>query len=188
MPDRKTRNPNSPQDDFAQWSAFTERSKSIDAYTDVLKEADKQSVTQVANFTKRIENVFQGTLTVYTIALGAVGIVFVISVLFVLIESTTNSQKSLGTFGIPFSLIIMLILVYRTPLKSARQITAEVIKMQVIYLGYIRQLNQIDMGFKQTFIKSEKLTAKQFQEIFTNTQQIIDNTLDDINLLLEELR
>jgi hypothetical protein len=187
MPGRKTRNPRSPQDDFAQWSALTERSKSIENYTEVLKEADKHSIAQVANFTKRIENAYQGTLTVYRVALGAVGIVFVISILLVLIESTSNSQKSLGTIGIPVSLVILLVLVYRTPLKSARQITGDVIKMQVIYLGYLRQFNQIDMGFKQAFINSEITTPEQFQETFTQTQQILENALDDINLLLEEL-
>jgi hypothetical protein len=187
MPGRRTRNTRPTKDDFAQWSAFAARSKSIENYTDVLKDADKQSISQVANFTKRVENAYLGTLTVYRIALGAAGIVFIISILLILIESTTNAQKSLGTFGIPVSLVVLLILVYRTPLKSARQITGEVIKMQVIYLGYLRQFNQIDIGFKQAFINSDLTTPEQFQETFTQTQQILENAIDDINLLLEEL-
>lgn len=187
MPRTRTSNPPPSQDDFINWSTFSERSKSIDAYSDILKEADKQSIIQVANFTRRVENFYQGTLVGYRVALAAVGIVFIISILFILIESTSDLQKSLGIFGIPLSLIIFVILVYRTPLKSARQVMAEVIKMQVIYLGYLRQLNQIDMGFKQAFITSQRLTPKQFQETFTQTQQLLDNALDDINLLLEEL-
>lgn len=188
MPGRRTVNSRPHKDDFAQWSAFSERSKYIETYTDVIKDADKQSIAQVAKFTNRVENFYQDTLNVYRVALVAVGIVFILSITLVLIESANGLQQTLGTFGIPVSLVILVVLVYRTPVKSARQITGEVIKMQVVYLGYLRQLNQIDIGFKQAFITSERLTPEQFQEIFTQTQQALDNALDDINLLLDELR
>lgn len=187
MPGRRNANSRPQKDDFTQWSAFSERSKYVETYTDVIREADKQSITQVANFTNRVENFYQGTLNVYRVALTAVGIVFFLSIALVLIESSNELQQTLGTFGIPVSLVILVILVYRTPVKSARQITGEVIKMQVIYLGYLRQLNQIDIGFKQAFITSDKLTSEEFQQIFTQTQQTLDHALDDINLLLEEL-
>lgn len=187
MPGRRTGSSHPSKDDFAYWSALTERSKYIDTYTDVLKEADQRSISQVANFAKRIENFYQGILAGYIVAIIAIVSIFVISSILVLVESASDFQRTLGTFGLPTSLILLLILIYRTPLKSARQIVGEIIKMQVIYLGYLRQVNQIDIGFKQTLTTIEKMTPDQFQETFNQTQNIIDHALDDINILLEEL-
>lgn len=174
-------------DDFTRWSAYAERSKFVSTYTDLLKDADQRSINQVENFTKRIGNIYEGTLFGFGVAIIAVGIIFVISLVLVLSDSATTFQRNFGVAGLPLSLIFLLILIYRTPLKAARQVVGEVLKMQVIYLGYLRQINQIDIGFKQTFISTEKITPKKFQDTLNQTQQIIDNAIEDINLLLEEL-
>ena len=187
MPRKRTGTPHSKQEDFAYWSAYTERSKSIAVYTDILKEADQHSIAQVANFTKRVENFYLGILIGFIAALTIVILAFIISTMLVLSESTNDFQRAVGTVGLPISLIILLLLLYKAPLKSARQIIGEIIKMQIIYLGYLRQVNQIDIGFKQTFVATQKTTPKQFQDTFTQTQKIIESALDEINLLLEDL-
>lgn len=188
MSTQKSESPvGSPQDDFLRWTSLNERTKAIANYADILKQADLQSVTQVENFTEQIQKIYKGTLAVYIVTLSAVGIVFIISIIFLFTQTSDNFQKIVGTIGLPVCLIILLLLVYRTPLKSARQIVGEIIRMQVIYLGYLRQVNQIDIGFKQSFLSVEKLSPKQMQETFAQTQQIIDKAMDDINLLLEDL-
>ena len=189
MPARKTptTSTQSTPDDFLRWSAHSQRTKSVANYTKIMREADQNSVVQVENLASQIEKSFRTAQVIHTITIVILGILFIISLGLVLYPNTGDFQRTVGVFSLPSSILTILILIYRSPLRSARQVMGEAIKMQVIYLSYLRQVNQVDMGFKQSFINTDNFTSKQLQEAFAQTQGIIDKAMDDVNLLIEDL-
>ncbi len=187
MPKKEPQNPTHQQDDFIRWSAYSERSKAVSDYTEILKDADKRSVIQVEKFSKSVQSIYLFILGTYSITTFTVLVVFGVFLSFLLASTENNEKIPLSIIGIFISLFILLILVYRNPMKSARQVIGEFIKMQIIYLGYLRQVNQIDMGFKQTYLTTKRVKPQQLKKTFSQTQHVIENAIDDINLLLEEL-
>jgi uncharacterized integral membrane protein len=187
MGNRKGSARDSKSDEFTRWSAYVERSKAIDNYTSVLRGADQDSITQLSLFTKQIQKLYRGTMMFHIAVLVAVAVIFGLSIFFVLSQKTVSVQFIIGSIGLPVSLITLLVMAYKTPLRSAREIVGEVIKMQVIFLGYIRQMNQSDIGFKQSVVSMDKAKAEEFQKAFEDTRKILEKSLDDINLLLDDL-
>jgi hypothetical protein len=179
--------PKSSQDDFLRWSAQTQRTKSVANYTKIMREADQQSVVQVQNLASQIEKSLKTAQIVHTLTICGLGLLLIISLGLVLLPGITDFQRMLGIFIMPVSMFIILVLIYRSPLRSARHLMGETIKMQVVYLSYLRQINQVDMSFKQNFVNTDKFTAKQMQETFSKTQEIIDKAMDDVNLLLDDI-
>ena len=72
-------------------------------------------------------------------------------------------------------------------MKNSQKLTADVIKMQIIYLGFIRQINQIDIMYQQTLLAHHELPPEQLEAAISKIQEIIERALDDINVVVEEL-
>ncbi len=190
MPASKPTNTNphsAPSEDFLKWSSHAQRNESIAAYTTVMKMADEASVLQVKSLTNQVEKAFIITQFIYKSILFILGVSFIISGILAFWPGIGNFQKTVGAIGLPTILVTLLLLLYHNPLHNVRKAMGDIVKMQVIYLSYLRQVNQVDIGFKQNFFTNDKVTAKQYQETFNQMHGIIDKALDDINLLMDDV-
>ncbi|MEJ5226014.1 MAG: hypothetical protein WHV44_16260 [Anaerolineales bacterium] len=152
-----------------------------------MKMADEASVAQVRSLAERVEEAFTEAQSIYKTALWGLAVGFFVSGLLALWPGVGVSQRAIGVTGLPVTLVIFLLLIYRNPLQNARKAMADVIKMQAIYLTYLRRLNQLDLGFKRAYLSNEKFSPALFEKTSEKMQEVIDKTLDDINLLMEEL-
>lgn len=183
---RRETQPDAPED-FMRWASHAQRGEAVSTYTTTMKMADEASIAQIRGLAERVEEAFTGAQTIHKTALWGLAISFVVSGLLALWPGVGDFQRTVGVIGLPVTLVIFLLLIYRNPLQNSRKAMADVIKMQAIYLSYLRRLNQLDLGFKQAYLSNEKFSPALFEKTSEKMQEVIDKTLDDINLLMEEL-
>lgn len=174
-------------EEFMRWMDQLQRSEAVKTYTDTIEMADAASIAQVKSLTEQIEKSFNTAQSVHKISLVVLLLIFVISCMLALWPGVGDFQRMVGVIGMPVILIMLLVLVYRSPLHSARKSMADVVKIQTIYLSYLRRINQLDMGFKQSYLSTEEFSSGLFEKTSEKMQEIIDKALDDINLLMEDL-
>ena len=59
------------------------------------------------------------------------------------------------------------------------------IKVNVVFLGYIRQINQIDATFKQLFLDAPGFSIGQMKDTVAEIESSVDNTLSKVQMYLE---
>src|SRR6185295_9722753 len=87
-------------------------------------------------------------------------------------------QRWVGAAGGTGALATLLLLFYRNPLQNIRASVSSLMEVDVIFRGYIRQLNQIDATFKHMFLGGNSFGTSQMKETVEQIQSTVKSTLD----------
>ena len=79
-------------------------------------------------------------------------IVLGVSIYVALAQDFSDFERYIGIGGAAGSLGTLLYLFYRDPLKNIRESVTNLVTVNVVFSGYVRQINQIDATFKQLFL------------------------------------
>ena len=74
-------------------------------------------------------------------------------------------------------LAVLLNLYFNNPRQNAREDLAVLVNVNVLFLGYLRQLNQIDATFKYSYIEGHDFGVKEMQSTVHGIQRAVDRTL-----------
>jgi hypothetical protein len=133
-----------------------------------------------------VRNTFEGTIIQakrnFYFALGVnilvviTGIVLIgIAIKFVLQNPNSFAEwiipGAAGVFG------IILNMYFNDPRKNAREDLATLMNVNVIFLGYLRQLNEIDATFKHAYLERQDFGTDQMNETVTQICKTINQTL-----------
>jgi hypothetical protein len=133
-----------------------------------------------------VKNTFEGTIHQARInfyfALGVnilvviTGIALVVIAVGQILQDPNTLQKWLvpGGAGV-FSLIINMY--FNDPRKNAREDLTTLINVNVIFLGFLRQLNEIDATFKHCYLESQNFGTDQMDITVTQIHTAMDRTL-----------
>jgi hypothetical protein len=159
----------------------------MDYYTEKLKIADENIMNRFQNTTRRFDMVFWLDVISSILIIGISLVLMTYSLRYILNSDNTDpTNKILGSGGILVSFGILVVILSRNPLKQIRATVADLVKMNVIFMGYVRQINQIDMTFKVLFedngadLASMEKTVRQIRET-------VEQTIDNVSRALEEL-
>lgn len=163
-----------------------QRSEVLRAYNDLLSKADEP-----------IQELFKETMhqarqsfwisQVMSIIVFVVGIGAIITGLWV--AFTRGSSSVEFVFGAGTSIVgaiaVLLDLMVRDPHKRVQEATSILLRIKVIFLGYLRQIHQIDATFKHEFIEGGKefgqkdveQTTKLINAVMKNTMTTISQNL-----------
>jgi HEAT repeat protein len=73
---------------------------------------------------------------------------------------------------------VLINLVFNNPRKNARDDLIALMDITVIFLGFLRQLNQIDATFKHGYMEDPEFGTKQMQETVSEIENAINHTLE----------
>jgi hypothetical protein len=73
---------------------------------------------------------------------------------------------------------ILLAQFFNNPRQNAREDLAALVNVNVLFLGYLRQLNQIDATFKHGYIENREFGSPDMEDTVTAIQDAVDRTLD----------
>lgn len=83
-------------------------------------------------------------------------------------------------------LIVLLFLINRSPLKNIRYLVNNMVKLNILYVGYTRQIHQVDATFKDMLSKNEGIDAKKMEEMLGYVQAAVDEALNAVSQLANE--
>ena len=163
-----------------------QKSEVLRTYNDLLARADEPIQAlfrETMRQAQRSFNISQGmSVTVFIIGVGAL-----IAGLYVAFTAGQDGIQRI--FGAGTSIVgiiaVVLDMMLRDPHKRVQEATSVLLRTKVIFLGYVRQIHQVDATFKHEFIEGGKdFGVKDVQDTIKQISDVMKNTMDLIDLHL----
>ncbi len=163
-----------------------QRSKAVDVYTQLLDDADKQIMTQFNTLMGKTMGAFTLSMWMHGVIFG-LGVVVLLASLYVAFNSGFETfERWVGVGAAAGSLGTLLLLFYKDPLANIRDSVTNLVKVNVVFLGYVRQINQIDATFKQLFLGAAGFGVEQMKLTVEQIQDSVRQTMDEVEGYLGE--
>lgn len=164
--------------DLGGWSAVQRLSQRRDtlAKLDELLEASEAVVQRTFEATvKQARRNFYFALVVNVIVV-LVGVALSVIAILHLIDQPEDLEGWLlpGAAGV---IGILINLLFNNPRKNARDDLATLVNVNVLFLGFLRQLNQIDATFKHAYIEGHDFGADDMQKTVGRIERTVGRTL-----------
>ena len=166
---------------------MNERAKALDNYTVILNDADNDVRVHFKELMLQAKIAFWLSLIMHVV-------VFVIGVWMLFASLSTALDRGLpvlstwiGVGGAGAgALAILLSAFYRNPLKNVRGSLNALMQVDVVFLGYVRQINQIDATFKHMFLDNRDFGTEQMKGTVTEIQSSVKAILGEIKDHIQE--
>lgn len=161
-----------------------ERARIMQAYTQTLKQADEEALTLFKTVSGQMKSQFRFNAFVSgLIIVISIGLLILSLIILFLVETPSEHLASFGLITVPISLFSLIIILLRNPILQARHLLESVLKLNVVFVSFIRRVQQSDlllqsMFYEQKTIELDKLYLwmQEFQDISEQTQQEITRT------------
>ncbi|MGB8982748.1 MAG: hypothetical protein WCC12_12800 [Anaerolineales bacterium] len=158
-----------------------ERAKALDKYTDILSDADNDVREHFKELMSQAKFSFWLSLVMHTIVFGIGVAGLIASLSLALRDGAATVSTWLGVGGAGASaLAILLTSFYQNPLRNVRESLNSLMQVDVVFLGYVRQVNQIDATFKHMFLGARDFGTTQMQSTVAEIQSAVKEALGEI--------
>jgi HEAT repeat protein len=161
-----------------------QREEALKAYSDILKSADDQIMTQFEGLIKQARLAFSMTMWMHGVIFGLGVIVLSISLYVSMAQGFATFERFVGIGTAAGSLTMLLALFYRGPLKNIGESVSNLLKVNVVFIGYMRQINQIDASFKQLFLSAGGFGTVDMRQTVDQIQDSVKETMEGVKAYL----
>jgi HEAT repeat protein len=161
-----------------------ERTKALDRYTSILTGADEDVRKHFGQLISQARAAFWFSMAMHTIVF-LIGVGILIGSLVLAFQDGLNTVTALvgGTVG---TVAVVLTTFYRNPLRNVRGSLNALMQVDVVFLGYVRQINQIDATFKHMFLEARDFGTTQMQATVAESQSAVSKILEEIQKHIED--
>ena len=177
--------PKSPVNTIADPELQMQRLLSWSAYNDFLKETDNKLLTQYQKTIRHLQVAFWMSAIIS-------GSLFILAIIFLifgvnLFVQTDEWQRYSGIAISAISLVVLFYVLYRNPISNIRHSTSNMAKTSIILMGYVRQINQIDIAYKQVLFSSSKVDPEETRKTIQSIQEVVEQSVDEVIRSLEKI-
>jgi HEAT repeat protein len=160
-----------------------QRSEVLRSYNELLSKAD-EPIQELFKETMRQARASFMISQIMSLIVFGVGILAIIAGL--IVAFTGGSDRVEFAFGAGTSIVgviaVLLDLMVRDPHKRVQEATSILLRIKVIFLGYLRQIHQIDATFKHEFIEGGKDFGQKDVELTTTLiDSVVKTTMATIS-------
>jgi hypothetical protein len=161
-----------------------ERTKTLDRYTSILTGADEDVRNHFGQLISQARIAFWFSMVMHTIVF-LIGVGVLIGSLVLAFQQGFDTVTTLvgGSLG---TLAVVLTTFYRNPLRNVRGSLNALMQVDVVFLGYVRQINQIDATFKHMFLETRDFGTTQMQATVSEIQSSVSKILEEIQKHIAE--
>ncbi len=131
-------------------------------------------------FTETVDQAKKG----FTVSLLMSGTIFIVGVIllgvsiYIMIQpEPTLSQQFFGVGGGIAGLTSILAMFYKGPMDRIEQSVANLVQTEIAFLGYIRQVTQINAMFEREYLGNEEFKLAELKEILEYTNETMEKTM-----------
>jgi hypothetical protein len=169
---------------------FAQKRQVIDQYTEILNDADEKIMEQFDLLMRQARWAFWISMAMHS-SVFLIGIsIFAMALVGMLNGEGDNPtlliQRFIGVAGGTAGVILGLF--YKSPVNNIGESVTRLVKVNVAFLGYMRQINQIDATFKQLFLDMSSFNLAEMKETVKQIRVVVDQSLLNIQnyLVVEE--
>jgi hypothetical protein len=177
-PIRKPKRRTTEKSDPVMWF---ERARVMQAYTQALKQADAQALNLFETVATQMRNQFR-----FNAFLSGLIIVISISILILsliilfFVDKPSDHLLRFSLIGVPTSFFSLILILFRNPILQARHLLMSVLKLNVVFISFIRRVQQSDLLLQSMFYEKETVELDKLYLWMQEFQDIADQTQEEI--------
>lgn len=163
-----------------------QRAQALDKYTELLGAADTQVMGQFNRLMIQAHGAFWMSMSMHSIVflIGVGALIGGLSV--ALSEGFGTFERFVGVGTAIGSLGTLVAIFYKNPLDNIRASVTDLVQVNVIFLGYVRQINQIDATFKQMFLAGSGFGVDEMKHTVEQIQESVSKALEEVKGCFKE--
>jgi hypothetical protein len=166
---------------------WLERAQAMLVYSNALKDADEKVLKLFDAVADQTKKYFEFNSLLYRLTIGLISGVLLLSFLMAFFVSDGNIFFQIYSLvGLVSAIIALIILLMRNPLKQARNMLENTIRVNVVFLSFVRRLQQSDLALRYVFMQNKDDDFKKIYAQIQEFQNMIDQTSDEINQVLRD--
>ena len=139
-------------------------------YTKRLTEVDKRVSDFIQQVTRETTRAYRITISLHKASYSMPVLAFVTGLYLILFRSKDGDFLSMASICIISGVILLIYLQNRSPVKYIRYLINNLMKLNVLLSGYVRQIYQVDAVFEDMF-ESKKMVEPEVAEQMLNHLQ-----------------
>jgi hypothetical protein len=168
---------------YENWREAYDISKNLEEH---IGQAEKRTELLYANYLRQAK--FSNLITNSFFILCSITALILIGFGLYFAFQTNASQFHLLSIGmLGGGILLFLILIFRNPQKRASRSLTELIKIEVIFTGYMRQIYLIDAQSRQLLSSTGYSDVNTLNSLAEQIQNTVDQTVDSFAASLEEI-
>ncbi len=163
-------------------------SKAIGLLINRRLEVLKQTQKRVESFDEQAVSIFESTVTEakkgFLISLWMSGTIFVIGLALLIASmylmfqpNSATIQQLFGAGGAIAGLGSILAMFYKGPVERIERSVTNLVQIEVVFLGYIRQITQITAMFERRYLSDEEFSLEELQVLLLDTERCLKETM-----------
>jgi hypothetical protein len=163
-----------------------QRAKAMETYTRLLGDADEKIMDQFRALMSQARRAFQVSMWMHGSIFFLGAVVLAVSLWMLVGQGSEVFERFIGAGGAVGSLGTLLLLFYKDPVKNISHSVTNLVKVNVVFSGYVRQINQIDATFKQLFLAAAGFGLSEMKETVELIQTSVKETMEEVKAYLSE--
>ncbi len=158
-----------------------ERARAMHEYSDSLKQADAKALKLFEIVADQMKSQFRfNTFLSSLIIVVSIGILILSLVVLFLIPSPSTALQSFSSIGTPVSILALILILFRNPIVQARHLLESVLKLNVVFISFIRRVQQLDLLLRSMFYETDSVELDKLYLLMQEFQGIVDQTQQEI--------
>jgi hypothetical protein len=158
-----------------------ERARAMNIYEDAVKQADNKALYLFGLIHDQMQQQFKLSLALYMTLIISSLIVLTISLFIVFISTSDAYLHSFSLIGIPVSILALLVALLRNPLILQKYQMDSILKLNIVFLSFVRRTQQTDLLLQSLFYESDPLEFTKIYSLIHDFQNVVDETMEEID-------
>lgn len=163
-----------------------ERQRSMERYEMFIQEIDLEVTRHFQQLASDIHSSFKITQIVFAIFVAFLAFLLIAGLFVSVFISDKEFQRYVGLAVASLSAVFIVALFYKNPLRSVRKSIVDFGKNNIMFVGYIRQLRQIDLIFRQIFMHADTFGMQDVGSTIQQVRKATEETMVAMSDMLDE--
>ncbi len=171
---------------------FAQKRQVIEQYTEILNDADEKIMEQFGMLMRQARWAFWISMVMHSLVFLVGMSIFVIALDGMRVDGAEDPLDYIrGLVGIGGGVAgVFLGIFYKSPIRNIGESVTRLVKVNVAFLGYMRQINQIDATFKQLFLDMSGFNLVEMKETVKQIHIVVNQSLSNIQnyLVIDDIQ
>jgi hypothetical protein len=157
-----------------------ERARAINEYSTALKQADAKALGLFELMAEQMQRQLELSANLHRMVIGIALVILIISLVTLLTAPDQSLLQRFGVFGTPASLIVLLVVLFRSPVIHQRHLLNSTLKLNVIFMSFVRRVKQSDLVLQYLYYENDPLELTKIFALIQDFQNGVEQTMEEI--------
>jgi hypothetical protein len=166
---------------------WLERAQAMQIYSSALRDADEKVLRLFDTVSEQTKRYFEFNSKLYVATIVIIAGILIASFVLAIFSSTGNLfHQIFSIVGLFSGTITLIILLFRNPLKHARQMLENTVRINVVVLSFVRRLQQSDLALRFVFMQTQSSDFNKVHAQIQEFQNMVDQTSEEISQIIQD--